>query len=39
MKKYIQKKPIFVQKRPHEKAVELLKIALQFTDDYADVII
>jgi tetratricopeptide (TPR) repeat protein len=33
---YIQK-PIFVQRDQHEKTVELLKIALQFTDDYADV--
>jgi hypothetical protein len=33
---YIQK-TIFVQRDQHEKTVELLKIALQFTDDYADV--
>jgi hypothetical protein len=26
-----------LQRDQHEKAVELLKIALQYTDDYADV--
>lgn len=34
---YIQKANIFSKKDNHEKAVELLKIALKYTDDYADV--
>jgi tetratricopeptide (TPR) repeat protein len=34
---YIQKANICSKRDQHEKAVELLKIALQFTDDYADV--
>lgn len=34
---YIQKANICSKRDQHEKAVDLLKIALQFTDDYADV--
>jgi tetratricopeptide (TPR) repeat protein len=34
---YIQKANICSKRDQHEKAVELLKIALQYTDDYADV--
>ena len=34
---YIQKANIYSKRDQHEKAVELLKIALQHTDDYADV--
>jgi tetratricopeptide (TPR) repeat protein len=34
---YIQKASICSKRDDHEKAVELLKTALQFTDDYADV--
>jgi tetratricopeptide (TPR) repeat protein len=34
---YIQKANIFSKRDNHEKAVELLNIALGFTDDYADV--
>ena len=34
---YIQKANICSKKDQHEKAVELLKIALKYTDDYADV--
>jgi len=34
---YIQKANIYSKRDQHEKAVELLKIALQYTDDYADV--
>lgn len=34
---YIQKASIYSKRDNHEKAVELLKIALQYTDDYADV--
>lgn len=34
---YIQKANIFSKRDNHEKAVELLKIALQYTDDFADV--
>ena len=34
---YIQKANIFSKRDQHEKAVELLKIALKYTDDYADV--
>ncbi|MCL9808492.1 tetratricopeptide repeat protein [Flavobacterium luminosum] len=34
---YIQKANIFSKRDNHEKAVELLKIALKYTDDYADV--
>jgi len=34
---YIQKANIYSKRDNHEKAVELLKIALQYTDDYADV--
>lgn len=34
---YIQKASIYSKRDQHEKAVEILKIALQFTDDFADV--
>jgi tetratricopeptide (TPR) repeat protein len=34
---YIQKANIFSKRDNHEKAVELLNIALKYTDDYADV--
>ncbi|WP_159799766.1 tetratricopeptide repeat protein [Flavobacterium sp. MK4S-17] len=34
---YIQKANIYSKRDQHEKAVELLKTALQYTDDYADV--
>jgi tetratricopeptide (TPR) repeat protein len=34
---YIQKANIYSKRDQHDKAVELLKIALQYTDDYADV--
>jgi tetratricopeptide (TPR) repeat protein len=34
---YIQKANIYSKKDNHEKAVEFLKIALKYTDDYADV--
>ncbi|MCL6461207.1 MAG: tetratricopeptide repeat protein [Flavobacterium micromati] len=34
---YIQKANIYSKRDQHEKAVELLKIALKYTDDYADV--
>lgn len=34
---YIQKANIYSKRDNHEKAVEFLKIALQYTDDYADV--
>ncbi len=34
---YIQKANICSKRDQHEKAVELLKIALEYTDDYADV--
>ncbi len=34
---YIQKANIYSKRDQHEKAVELLKIALQYTNDYADV--
>ena len=34
---YIQKANIYSKRDQHEKAVELLKIALQYTDDFADV--
>jgi len=34
---YIQKASIYSKRDNHEKAVELLKTALQYTDDYADV--
>ena len=34
---YIQKAAIFSKRENHEKAVEYLKKALQFTDDFADV--
>ena len=34
---YIQKANIYSKRDNHEKAVELLKIALKYTDDYADV--
>ncbi|RZJ36259.1 MAG: tetratricopeptide repeat protein [Flavobacterium sp.] len=34
---YIQKANIYSKRDDHEKAVELLKTALQYTDDYADV--
>ena len=34
---YIQKAAIFSKRENHEKAVEFLKKALEFTDDYADV--
>ncbi len=34
---YIQKANIFSKRDNHEKAVELLNTALEFTDDYADV--
>src|SRR3954468_4749290 len=34
---YIQKANICSKRDQHEKAVEMLKIALKFTDDYADV--
>jgi tetratricopeptide (TPR) repeat protein len=34
---YIQKANIFSKRDNHEKAVELLKVALKYTDDYADV--
>jgi tetratricopeptide (TPR) repeat protein len=34
---YIQKANIFSKRDNHEKAVEYLKMALKFTDDYADV--
>lgn len=34
---YIQKANIYSKRDDHEKAVELLKIALKYTDDYADV--
>src|SRR6478735_12237574 len=34
---YIQKANIYSKRDNHEKAVELLNIALQYTDDYADV--
>lgn len=34
---YIQKANIYSKRDNHEKAVELLKTALQYTDDYADV--
>ncbi|PWA06105.1 tetratricopeptide repeat protein [Flavobacterium psychrotolerans] len=34
---YIQKANIYSKRDNHEKAVELLKMALKYTDDYADV--
>jgi len=34
---YIQKAAIYSKKDEHEKAIEYLKIALKYTDDYADV--
>ncbi|MGH2666347.1 tetratricopeptide repeat protein [Flavobacterium sp.] len=34
---YIQKANIYSKRDNHEKAVELLRIALKYTDDYADV--
>jgi tetratricopeptide (TPR) repeat protein len=34
---YIQKASIYSKRDNHEKAVELLKTALEYTDDYADV--
>ena len=34
---YIQKANIYSKRDQHDKAVELLKIALKYTDDYADV--
>ena len=34
---YIQKANIYSKRDDHEKAVELLKTALEYTDDYADV--
>ena len=34
---YIQKASIYSKRDQHEKAVEFLKTALQYTDDYADV--
>jgi tetratricopeptide (TPR) repeat protein len=34
---YIQKANIYSKRDNHEKAVELLKMALRYTDDYADV--
>lgn len=34
---YIQKANIYSKRDQHEKAVELLKIALEYTDDFADV--
>ena len=34
---YIQKASIYSKKDQHEKAVEILKTALQYTDDFADV--
>jgi tetratricopeptide (TPR) repeat protein len=34
---YIQKANIYSKRDQHEKAVELLKMALKYTDDYADV--
>ncbi len=34
---YIQKANIYSKKDDHEKAVELLQVALKYTDDYADV--
>ena len=34
---YIQKANIYSKKDQHDKAVELLKVALKYTDDYADV--
>ena len=34
---YIQKANIYSKRDQHDKAVELLKMALQYTDDYADV--
>ncbi|RZJ64748.1 MAG: tetratricopeptide repeat protein, partial [Flavobacterium sp.] len=34
---YIQKANIYSKRDQHDKAVELLKTALQYTDDYADV--
>jgi len=34
---YIQKASIYSKRDQHEKAVEILKTALQYTDDYADV--
>lgn len=34
---YIQKANIYSKRDQHEKAVELLKIALKYTDDFADV--
>ncbi|WP_294821121.1 tetratricopeptide repeat protein [uncultured Flavobacterium sp.] len=34
---YIQKANIYSKRDDHEKAVELLKVALKYTDDYADV--
>lgn len=34
---YIQKANIYSKKDQHDKAIEYLKIALQYTDDYADV--
>ncbi|AWI27048.1 tetratricopeptide repeat protein [Flavobacterium pallidum] len=34
---YIQKASIYSKRDDHEKAVEFLKTALQYTDDYADV--
>lgn len=34
---YIQKANIYSKRDQHDKAVELLKIALQYTEDYADV--
>lgn len=34
---YIQKANIYSKRDNHEKAVELLKVALKYTDDYADV--
>ncbi len=34
---YIQKANIYSKRDQHEKAVELLNVALQYTDDYADV--
>jgi predicted Zn-dependent protease len=34
---YIQKANIYSKKDDHHKAIEYLKIALKYTDDYADV--
>lgn len=34
---YIQKANIYSKKNNHQKAVELLNVALEYTDDYADV--